>query len=66
MKKILAFLILLMVGMALFALPVVGITDTVSVNTVECVQFVGELETVTEVTPAMKAVNLYKYLNYLG
>jgi len=66
MKKLLAFLILLMVGMALFAMPVIGVADTVSANTVERVQFVGGLETVTEVTPAMEAVYLYKYLNYLG
>jgi len=57
MKKLLAFLILLMVGMALFAMPVIGVTDTVSANTVERVQFVGRLETVTDISPVVQAEN---------
>jgi len=65
MKKLLAFLILLMVGMALFAMPAL-MEPPISVNTVEDVQFVGDLETVTEIAPAIKAVNLHKYVDYLG
>jgi hypothetical protein len=64
MKELLAFLILLMVGMALFALPIVN--DTVSANTVESAQL-GVFATVTDVSPVIvvQAENFSGYINHL-
>ena len=64
MKKLLAFLILLMVGVALFAMPVVGVADT-KANTVETVQSVGVFATVTDVSPVIvvQAENFSGYTN---
>jgi hypothetical protein len=53
-KKLLIFLIMLVVGVALFAMPVIGEPDTISLNTVEAVpQFAGVFATVTDVSPAI-------------
>jgi len=65
-KKLLTFLIMLVIGMALFAMPVVGETDTASpMNTVEAVpQFAGAFAAVTDVSPAvMQVENLQIYTN---
>ena len=59
MKKLLAFLILLMVGMALFAMPVVGEPpgiEAISAITVEAAQQ-GAFATVTDISPVVQAEN---------
>jgi hypothetical protein len=67
MKKLLTFLIILVAGMALFAVPIVGDTDAISaINTVEAVpQFAGAFAAVTDVSPAfVQAENLSSYINH--
>jgi len=64
MKKLLAFLIMLVVGMALFAMPVIN--DTTSLNTVETVQSVGVLATVTDVSPAIVQADNKGGMSYLA
>jgi protein-disulfide isomerase len=54
MNKLLTFLIMLVVGMALFAMPVAGVPATSAKNTAEAVpQFAGAFAIVTDVSPAI-------------
>jgi len=64
-KKILAFLIMLVVGMALFAVPVFNENATSAMYTVEAVpQFAGVLSAVADVSPAMLAEYLPINITY--
>ena len=67
MKKLLTFLIMLMVGMALFAMPIAGETDIISaLNTVEAVSHSEVvLAAVTDVSPVIaQAENSLGNMNY--
>jgi len=61
-KKLLTFLIMLVAGMALFAMPPPG--EVTSQITVEAIpQFAGVFAAVTDVSPVMQAES-YSFINY--